>query len=170
MNKSQRKQQRRGHPRESSPSGLRFWLGAAIVFVALIGIGASLESLSWQMLTLLRYQQGTCRVVSAEIVQVLNSYELRIAHEVLLPAGPTGRQENTEQHTPSYNNRADAEESLANYTVGSVHPCWYDTRDPARYSVLVRRGIDPTVQFIVLGVSVLIGWVGVSIVRGASGV
>ncbi|MBL8827082.1 MAG: hypothetical protein JNM18_08855 [Planctomycetaceae bacterium] len=170
MRKPSRKHRRRQHADDVPPgSGWWFWPGAVLLLIVLVGIGASLEGLSWQLLTMLRYTRGSCRVVAAEIVPMANTYELRIAHEVLLPTGVTGRNENTEQHTPSYNNRVDAEASLAHYAIGTVHPCWYDADNPARYSVLVRRGIDPTVQFIVLGVSMLIGWVGLSMVRRASG-
>jgi len=145
------------------PTPLRplVWIGVALTVLAAVVVAAAVQSLSWQLQTRLRFTKGQCRVVAAEIVKYSYSYELRIAHQVEIDGRAYGRHENTEQHTPSYNNRKDAEESLAHYSVGSVHPCWYNAKDPARYSVLVRRDMDTGGQFVVLVVGLTLGAGGI---------
>ena len=140
----------------------------ALAILAFVGIAASLQSLSWQVLTRLRYTRGTCRVVAADIVQVGDLHELRVAHQVEIDGQAFGRTENTEQFTPSYSDRKDAEESLLNYAVGTVHPCWYSPNDPAHNSVLVRRDMDTGTQSAVLAISLLIGAVGTKLIVGRS--
>lgn len=140
------------------------WIGIGLLLLAAFGIAASVQSLSWQIQTRLLYVKGSCRVVAAEIVKVANSYELRIAHEVLIEGRGLGRTENTEQYTPSYNTRQEAEESIAKYSVGSVHPCWYYVKDPARSSVLVDRSMDTWTQAAVLCISLILGSIGAKLI------
>jgi len=137
------------------------WIGGALTILAVVIVATALQSLGWQIQTMLRFTKGQCRVVAADIVKISHSYELRIAHQVEIDGRAYGRHENTEQHTPSYNNRKDAEESLAHYSVGSVHPCWYSAKDPARYSVLVRRDMDTGGQFVVLVLGLALGTGGI---------
>jgi Protein of unknown function (DUF3592) len=137
------------------------WFGVSLAVLAAVIIAAAVQSLSWQIQTRLRFTKGHCRVVAADIVKVSNSYELRIAHQVEIEGRTYSRNENTEQHTPSYSNRQDAEESLAHYSVGSVHPCWYNAEDPTRYSVLVRRDMDTGVQFAILVLGLALGAGGI---------
>lgn len=146
-----------------------FCLGIALLLIAVVGIAASARSLTWQLQTWLMYAEGKCRVVAAEIVPVASSFELRIAHEVLLDGRGVGRSEYTEQDTPSYSSRDDAEKSLANYALGSIHPCWYYAPDPTRSSILVDRSMDTWTQTAVLLISLAIGTLGVKFVRGAMG-
>ncbi|MGE0757138.1 MAG: DUF3592 domain-containing protein [Pirellulaceae bacterium] len=153
-------------PPETPPSKPRKSLGVITLCLAAIGLAAAIQSLSWQLQTRLRYTAGTCRVVAAEIVEASGNFELRIAHQVEAHGQVYPRNENTEQYTPSYRRREDAEASLANYAVGSVHPCWYDARNPRRYSVLVRYSMDTGTQCLVLAASLLLGTGGVWLVGG----
>lgn len=106
-------------------------------------------------------------MVAAEIVKVTNNFEIRVAHQVEIDGRAFGRSENTEQYTPSYNSRQEAEESLAQYAVGSVHPCWYDAKDPARSSVLIDRSMDTGFQFAVFAISLAVGALGIKLVSGS---
>jgi hypothetical protein len=142
------------------------WIGVVLFLIAVVGVAASSRSLVWQLQTRLLYTQGTCRVVKAEIVQVSYSYELRVAHEVLIDGRGVGRSEYTEQDTPSYSSREDAEESLRNYAEGSVHPCWYYAPDPTWSSILVDRSMDTAMQIVVLLISLIIGAVGIKLIKG----
>lgn len=90
-------------------------------------------------------------------------FELRIAHQVEIDGQAYGRSENTEQYTPSYHTRQDAEEAISRYKIGSVHPCWYNAKDPARSSVLVDRSMDTEFQLIAFAISLAVGALGVKL-------
>lgn len=139
----------------------------ALFLVAVVGVAAAARSLVWQLQTRLMYTQGTCRVVAADVVPAGSSFELRVAHEVLINGRGVGRSEYTEQDTPSYPTREEAEESLRNYAVGSVHPCWYYAADPARSSILVDRSMDTATQTGVLLISLGLGAVGIKLMKSS---
>ena len=144
---------------------LWFWIGLALILPATLGLAATTQSLAWQLQTKLLYKKGHCRVIAAEILPVEHHFELRVAHQVEIDDLAFGRSEALEQFTPSYNSRNEAEESLAKYRIGSMHTCWYDAKEPGRYSVLVDQSMDSGFQLTVFAISLVGGAIGIQLIR-----
>jgi hypothetical protein len=66
-----------------------------------------------------------------------------VTHQVEVDGEAYPPNENTEEFTPTANSVEELAPYQALYADGSVHPCWYDASDPARYSVLVHAGLQP---------------------------
>ncbi|MEQ8786322.1 MAG: hypothetical protein RIC55_08480 [Pirellulaceae bacterium] len=139
--------------------GFAPWLrpitGLLLVIIGVVGAAASVNSLAWQIQTRWSYSAGTCRVVSARVVQVGHGYELDIAHQVEVDGRAYRPTRNTDQSPPAYASRAEAEAALASFSIGSVHRCWYDAQHPDLHSLLIHRDMDPWTQSGVLVVSLV---------------
>lgn len=149
----------------SGPNKL-WWLGWPLAFCGVLGCFGSLRTLQWELMTLWRYTEGKCRIVSARVIEADGNYRLEVRHQVEIDGRAYQSRENTEQDAPTYNDRAEAEARLArSYPLDSIQPCWYDAADPDRHSVLVTEGITPLRSVSIFGISLLMTVVGAWMIR-----
>jgi hypothetical protein len=141
------------------------WIGWLLTCAGIFLSLCCINNVWWDLWIYARYTEGTGVITSAKL-EGRYPYRLDVRHRV------DGRKESnyTEQTTPTYYDRAEAQERLDKcYGVGSVRPCFYDPNDPERDSILVCEGIHPWRSLGILGATLGIAAIGIVFVRWSNG-
>jgi hypothetical protein len=152
-----------------SPFAAGFFLvGLLIGLFGLFALSGPIRSFIWEMKVQCLYTEGKCRVLSSRIGRAGDGGgipALYVTHQVEVDGKTYPPNENTEEFPPTANSVEALAPYQARYADGSVHPCWYDAADPARYSVLVHEGLHPwrtlaygAIPLPILGLSGLMMW------------